>query len=131
MWDGPWSGKCSQLPTTQERWRLQMRNLLLYIAVCLSMFVSPAKSHQVWCHGTCKSPTETVEFFHKAKEVYVSLTNLEKIWQQASYSLENGILAEFDSKIDNAKSLRVEEYRTALAGYVEMRAAMDELDAAI
>lgn len=61
----------------------------------------------MWAYNACKNPADTVEFFHKSKEVYVALTRLEKIWQDASYSLENGILAEFDNKLDKAKSLRI------------------------
>jgi hypothetical protein len=108
-----------------------MRIVIRFAQVLLFVLSSPAWSHQVWCHGHCQKAVDTVEFFHKSKEVYVALTRLEKIWQDASYSLENGILAEFDSKIDKAKTLRIDDYRKALAGYTELRLAMNELDKAI
>jgi hypothetical protein len=94
-------------------------------------FSAPAWSHQVWAHGTCVNPADTVEFFHKSREIYAALTRLEQIWQESSFSLENGILAEFDSKLDKTKGLQVDQYRTALSGYVQMRASMENLDGAI
>jgi hypothetical protein len=108
-----------------------MRKMIFVAPLFLFVLSSPAWAHQVWAHNTCKNPADTVEFFHKSKEVYVALTRLEKIWQDSSYSLENGILAEFDSKIDKTKSLKIDEYRKALSGYAEMRLAMNDLDKAI
>jgi hypothetical protein len=108
-----------------------MRTMIFVAQLFLLVLSSPAWAHQVWAHNTCKDPVDTVEFFHKSKEIYVALTRLEKIWQEASYSLENGILAEFDSKIDKAKSLRIDDYRKALTGYMELRSAMNDLDKAI
>lgn len=108
-----------------------MLRILIVVNFCFLLFTAPAVSHQVWCHSGCQDTLKTVEFFHKSKDVYLALTQLEKIWQAASYSLENGILAEFDSKIDPSKKLRVDEFHTALNGYNRMRAAMDELDESI
>jgi hypothetical protein len=108
-----------------------MRTIIFVAQLLLLVLSSPAWAHQVWAHNTCTNPADTVEFFHKSKEVYVALTRLERIWQDSSYSLENGILAEFDSKIDKAKSLQIDEYRKALTGYAEMRSAMNDLDKAI
>lgn len=102
------------------------------LATILAIFLSsPAMSHQVWCHHNCPVQRDTVDFFHKSKDVYVALTAIEQNWQNSSYSLENGILAEFDSKIDPSKPLNVEEYKKALAGYIELRSLMDDLDTAI
>ncbi|UWQ46866.1 hypothetical protein [Leisingera aquaemixtae] len=102
------------------------------LATALALFLSsPAISHQVWCHHNCPVQRDTVDFFHKSKDVYVALTAIEQNWQSSSYSLENGILAEFDSKVDPSKSLNVEQYEKALAGYIELRALMDDLDEAI
>lgn len=98
------------------------------VALSISLAVPQSvQAHQVWCHSGCQDTLRTVEFFHKSKNVYVALTKVERIWQEASYSLENGILAEFDSKVDSSKSLRIDEYQVALDGYIEMRKAMDEL----
>jgi hypothetical protein len=105
--------------------------MIFVTQLLLLVLSSPASAHQVWAHNTCKNPADAVEFFHKSKEVYVALTRLERIWQDASYSLENGILAEFDSKIDRTKSLQIDEYRKALTGYTQMRSAMNGLDQAI
>lgn len=109
-----------------------------FLSICTAAIIglgtfnaTPAKAHQVWCHSGCLDTLRTVEFFHKSKNVYVALTKIERIWQEASYSLENGILAEFDNKVDPANALRIDEYQIALDGYIEMRAAMNELSAAI
>ena len=108
-----------------------MLRLWISVNFCFLLFTAPALSHQVWCHSGCQDANETVKFFHKSRDVYLALAQLEKIWQEASYSLENGILAEFDSKNNSSNRLRVDEFQMALKGYIRMRAAMDELDKAI
>ncbi|WP_306051820.1 hypothetical protein [Oceaniradius stylonematis] len=111
----------------------KIRTVTASTVLLLGLAATPeyASAHQVWCHSGCQDTLRTVEFFHKSKDVYVALTKVERIWQEASYSLENGILAEFDSKVDSSKSLRIDEYQIALNGYIEMGSAMDELAKAI
>lgn len=104
---------------------------VLFFAAPLSFLGTPASAHQVWAHTVCQDSSRTVEAFHKAKHIYVALSAVERIWQDASFSLENGILAEFDSKLDPKIPLRVDEYESALAGYIDMRAALDDLSNAI
>ncbi len=113
------------------------RNLSTQFAVlCVAVvttgsFAGSAQAHNVWCHGNCGKPKDTLEFYHRAGDVYMTLSRAKQSWQEANSHLEEGVLAEFESKLDKANQLKPYEFRYALQGYVSMRNVLVELDESI
>jgi hypothetical protein len=99
----------------------------------LSIFFGAARdasAHNVWCHCSFTDPKDTLEFFHKAGEVYEILSKkVVTKWHQANAPLEAGVLAEFEHKQDNSKPLRPELFRETMKGLMELSAHLAELDA--
>lgn len=111
-----------------------MLNKTLAAGVGLLLFVSSlpekASAHNVWCHCAFVDPQDTLAFFHRAGAVYETLSKKVLLkWHQANAPLEEGVLAEFESKLDRTKPLRADLFRQTMTGLTELRANLDELDA--
>lgn len=95
-------------------------------------FAAPSHAHNVWCHCSFSDPRDTVEFFHKAGAVYEALSKKVVLkWHQANSPLEQGVLAEFEQKLDNKKALQPDLFRQTLARLTELRSGLDELASAL
>ncbi len=51
---------------------------------------------------------------------------MTQVWHQANADLESGIIAEFESKLDESKKPNPTDFRTALGGLKKLRGLMDE-----
>lgn len=60
---------------------------------------APSYAHNVWCHCPKKSQEATLQFFHKAGEVYEAQSDALRTWHSANSPLEKGVLAEFERSI--------------------------------
>ncbi len=102
--------------------------------ICVGAFLlTPmlAEAHNVWAHGNFTDPKVTVEFYHKAGEVYKARSNMIQVWQEANSHLENGVIAEFESKVDKTKKINPKEFKEALKGYINLQKSISKFDEAI
>ncbi len=90
-----------------------------------------ANAHNVWAHGNYTDPLLTVEFYRQSGLVYKSRSNMVEVWQKANSYLEDGIMAEFESKVNAQAEIQPELFREALEGYKMLRKAMAEFDESI
>lgn len=103
--------------------------LSLFVVFGSFVFIPAASAHNVWCHCSFADPRDTLEFFHKAGAVYKTLS--EKVilaWHEANAPLEEGVLAEFESKINKDNKVRPDLLRQTMTGLESVRAGMTELD---
>lgn len=91
--------------------------------------VTPAFAHNVWCHCNFQSAKDTLDFFHLAGDVYTSHANSIKLWHESNVPLENGVLAEFEAKVDPAKPLKPELFRENMQKLQQLDTQLGELDA--
>ena len=102
---------------------------ILVTALILTSIV--AQAHNVWAHGNYIDPLLTVEFYRQSGHVYKSRSKMVQIWQEANSHLEDGVMAEFESKVNKESKVRPEEFKEALLGYQKLKRAMADFDNAI
>jgi hypothetical protein len=99
------------------------------LAATITTPLGPAQAHNVWCHCAFPDARDTIEFFHKAGAVYETLSKKVLLkWHQANSPLEEGVLAEFEHKVDRSKGLKANLFRQTLVGLTELRTNLDDLD---
>ena len=85
----------------------------IVLGVSVLLLQSPLIAHNVWCHCPKKDGPKTLEFFHKAGEVYDALSDALKTWHSANSPLEKGVLAEFERAV-NRTGLKPYHYQETL-----------------
>ncbi|MFZ1766528.1 MAG: hypothetical protein WAT68_07740 [Candidatus Nitrotoga sp.] len=103
----------------------------LIISLMVAFTSSNVYAHNVWAHGNFTDPNVTVDFYHKAGEVYKTRSKMIETWQEANSHLENGVISEFETKINPKKSLNPDEFKSALNGYIKLRGIILKFDEAI
>ena len=88
-------------------------------------------AHNVWAHGNYIDPLVTVEFYRQSGHVYKSRSRMVQVWQEANSHLEDGVMAEFESKVNKESKVQPDEFKEALKGYKELKRAMADFDNAI
>ena len=99
--------------------------------IVIVLVLAPAQStfaHNVWCHCNFQSPKDTLAFFHLAGDVYTSHANSVTLWHESNIPLENGVLAEFEAKLDPAKPLKAELFRENMQKLQLLDKQLGELD---
>jgi hypothetical protein len=86
-----------------EKWEFFMRAAGLAFVILGWLLISQqeAGAHNVWCHCNKTTPEATLNFFHKAGEVYEAISDVMRVWQSANAPLESGVLAEFEHAVHN------------------------------
>lgn len=110
-----------------------MKNIIAGFTLVSALILAPtaAHAHNVWAHGNYIDPLTTVEFYHQSGLVYKSRSKMVRVWQEANSHLEDGVMAEFESKVDRKARIQPGEFREALKGYKNLKQAMLEFDDAI
>ena len=110
-----------------------MKHCIATTMALSAMFLASgsAYAHNVWAHGNYTDPSLTVEFYRQSGLVYKSRSNMVQIWQEANSHLEDGIMAEFESKVDAESKIQPGQFREALKGYKRLKEAMVEFDESI
>lgn len=91
-------------------------------------YAPTAYAHNVWCHCNFQNPKDTLDFFHLAGDVYTNHAIAVKMWHESNVPLENGVLAEFESKLDPTKALKPELFRENMRKLQQLDAQLGELD---
>jgi hypothetical protein len=91
---------------------MRVHSLAVVVGVVL-LLQTGAGAHNVWCHCPKKDPPKTLEFFHKAGEVYEALSDALFMWHAANSPLEKGVLAEFE-RVINKTPLKPYHYQETL-----------------
>lgn len=98
-------------------------------ATALFLAYAPASyAHNVWCHCNFKDPKDTLDFFHLAGDVYTNHAIAVKMWHDSNVPLENGVLAEFEAKLDPAKTRKPELFRENMQKLQLLDKQLGELD---
>ena len=103
----------------------------LVTASVLLLTTNGVQAHNVWAHGNYTDPLTTVEFYRQSGHVYKSRSKMVQTWQEANSHLEDGVMAEFETKVNKDAKLQPQEFRLALKGYGKLRQAMKDFDEAI
>jgi hypothetical protein len=98
------------------------------IAVAVIVLSGTANAHNVWCHCNFKDPKDTLAFFHLAGDVYTTHANAVRMWHDSNVPLENGVLAEFEAKLDSSKARKPELFRENLQKLQQLNGQLGELD---
>ena len=88
----------------------------------------PATAHNVWCHCTFADPRDTLIFFHLAGEVYTSHAKAVRLWHDSNVPLENGVLAEFENRLDKTKELQPQLFRENMRKLQQLDTQLGDLD---
>lgn len=101
-----------------------LRSSIIFFAVYLS--AAPASAHNVWAHCQQITPEETVEAFRVSGSVYDAQRALIEAWFKASSSIELGVMAEFEAKVQGTK-LAPEKFLATYEGLQEVRVKIKDL----
>ena len=94
----------------------------------LLVSVQTSYAHNVWCHCTFRSPKDTLDFFHLSGDVYTSHASAVRVWHESNVPLENGVLAEFEAKLDPAKARKPELFRENMQKLQQLDSQLGDLD---
>lgn len=107
---------------------LNLIKVKIMIAIAAVGFSTIANAHNVWCHCNFKDPKDTLAFFHLAGDVYTNHANAVRMWHDSNVPLENGVLAEFEAKLDSSKPLRPDLFRENLQKLEHLNGQLGELE---
>lgn len=104
-----------------------LKALITATAVFIS-YAPTSYAHNVWCHCSFKNPKDTLDFFHLAGDVYTNHAIAVRMWHESNVPLENGVLAEFETKLDPEKALKPELFRENMQKLQQLDTQLGELD---
>jgi len=88
--------------------------------------ISASYAHNVWAHTIMRTPEATVDAFHQSGKVYHALVEAMHVWDTTSAAIEEGVIAEFEHKLNNTP-LKPRYYKETLYGLEVLSVKLETL----